>query len=111
MFEPMEAKVGDKLFVKGGSYDKGHIEVVERVTPTGRIITMHAQYNPDGLRRGDSGSWTRTRARIATEDDLAGIYRFGLVSKIENFKNWNKLSAEDLVAAADLVAKYQLPGQ
>lgn len=104
-----EIKPGDKLFVQGG-YGKGHIETVERVTPTGRVITQSYQYELNGRRRGDTG-WRRSVARRATDDDLAGIFRSGLVHKCESFRGWEKMSAEDLKTAADLVAKYQLPNQ
>lgn len=109
MNDPIQVAPGDKLFVSGGPYDKGHIEVVMRLTKTGRIVTEHHQYDPDGRRRGDTG-WHRSRARKATEDDLAGIFRLGLVSKIERFRRWDKLSADDLKAAAEIVSKYELPG-
>lgn len=104
-----EVKVGDKLFVKGSGYDKGHLEIVERITPTGRVITKHSKYDKSGRRIGDTG-YFRARASKATEDDIAGIYRLGLVNKIEQFRRWDKLSAEDLKTTAELVAKYQLPG-
>ncbi len=107
MDESLDVKAGDRLFVRGSSpYDKGFIEVVERLTPTGRIITKHHQYDPNGRRRGETG-WGRHTARKATEDDIAGIYRVGLVSKIDRFRQWSKLSADDLQAVAAIVAKHE----
>lgn len=102
------AKVGDKLFVKSGHYDKGSIVTVDRITPTGRIVTKHGEFNPNGRKRGSDG-WQSTWARLATEDDVAGIFRLGLVSKIERFRAWDKLSADDLKTVSEIVSKYQLP--
>lgn len=104
-------KVGDKLFVKGGHYDKGHIVAVDRITPTGRVITKSGEFNPDGRKRGERGgmTWSRLRARPATEDDIAGIYRYGLVQKLERFRLWEKLNSDDLKAASQIIAKYELP--
>lgn len=106
MTDLTNVKVGDKLFVKVGYYDKGQIIAVDRVTPTGRVITKVGQFNPDGRRRGDSG-WERASARPATEDDIAGIYRHGLVRALTEFRHWEKMTAADLKAAADLIAKYK----
>lgn len=107
MTDLTEAKPGDTLCI----YNRHTkwLDKIDRVTPTGRVILKNgSQFDPSGYKRGDSG-WNRTQARIATEDDIADIYRAGLVSKIERFRAWDKLSADDLKAAAGLVAKYQLP--
>lgn len=101
-------KVGDQLFVKSGHYDKGNIVKVDRVTPSGRVITASGDFNPNGRRRGGNG-WLSTWARPATEDDIAGIYRYGLVQKLAEFRLWDKLSADDLKAASEIIAKYKLP--
>lgn len=101
-------KVGDSLYVKSGRYDKGSIVTADRVTPSGRVVTRSGEFNPDGRKRGESG-WMRTRARPATEDDIAGIYRYGLVSKISNFHHWEKLSADDLKAVSAIIDRYKLP--
>lgn len=101
-------KVGDKLYVKSGHYDKGHIVTADRVTPTGRVITKSGEFNPNGRKRGEP-DWQRTWARPATEDDIAGIYRNRLVQKLTEFREWDKLSADDLKAASEIIAKYKLP--
>lgn len=98
-------KVGDKVFVWGG-FDNGHIAVVDRVTPSGRVITKSGEFNPNGLKRGDAQSWYPTQARLANEDDIAGIYRLGLVRQLTEFQHWDKLSADDLKAVSEIVAKY-----
>lgn len=108
MTDLLGLKVGDKLFVKRGHYDKGSIVAVDRITPTGRVITKRGEFNPNGRLRGSSG-WLSETARPATEDDIAGIYRYGLVQKLESFRTWDKLSAEDLKAATAIVDKYKLP--
>lgn len=101
-------QVGDQLLVTNRSYGKGYIVTAERITPTGRVITKSGEFNPNGRKRGDTG-WHSTWARKATEDDIAGIYRYGLVSKLERFRAWDKLSADDLKAASEIIAKYDLP--
>ena len=110
MTDLANVKAGDKLFVKSGHYDKGRIIVADRITPTGRVITKHGEFNPNGRKRGDSG-WDSTWARPATEDDIAGIYRHGLVQKLAAFRLWDKLSAEDLKTVSALIAKYADPNR
>jgi len=103
-------KPGDRLLVKIGHHDKGHLVTVDRVTASGRVITASGEFNPNGRKRGeDRNSWSRTIARLATEDDIAGIFRLGLVSKLERFRTWDKLSADDLKAAVSIVEKYRSP--
>lgn len=87
MSDLSDVKPGDKLFIKSGHYDRGHIEDVERITPTGRVIVKRGTFERSGRLRGGN-SWCSTYARPATEDDIAGNYRYGLVSKISNFRGW-----------------------
>lgn len=102
-------KAGDKLFIKSNRYDHGHIETVDRVTPTGRVVTKSGTFDQHGYRRGDSG-WHICWARRATEDDIAGVNRYSLVCKLKDFKGWEKLSPDDLKAATAIIEKYKLPG-
>lgn len=98
-------KAGDKLCIYS-RWEVNRIEVVERVTPTGRVVTRLGQFDRTGYLRGRTSSWDLMRARPATEDDIAGIYRAGLMDKIERFRGWGKLSADDLKAVAALVDQY-----
>jgi hypothetical protein len=108
MTELREAKPGDKLYVWCGPYDRGRIEEVERTTPSGRLITRSGAFDPDGYLRGEKGRWHRTRARPATADDVAGINRFHLVSKIASFNKWEKLTPDELKAVAEIVKRHTL---
>ena len=99
-----DVTVGTELFVTRG-YQQNWIEKVERITPTGRVITKTGTYDRDGYLRGERNYWTQARARIATKDDIAGIYRLGLVSKLKGV-DWNKLSADDLKAVSEITSKY-----
>jgi hypothetical protein len=98
------AKVGDQLFVTG-RFDRGHLTTVDRITPTGRVVTKSGEFNPDGSKRGDTG-WHRQHARLATADDIAGINRYNLTRKLEMFRAWDKLSPDDLKAVSDIVKKH-----
>lgn len=64
-------KVGDKLFLKRGYYDTGRIEIVERVTPKGWVVTKSYTFFPSGLSRGSS--WHTASARPAKDSDVANI--------------------------------------
>ena len=97
-------KLGDRLFVKS-RYDKGRIEIVDRITPTGRVVTKSGEFNPDGARRG-GGRWNGALARKATDVDIASIHRERLIRKLAEFKLWERLSADDLKTATDIIAKY-----
>ena len=96
-------KVGDKLFIMG-RYNRGRIAEVERITPSGRVIAGTETFDRSGRRRGDSRSWYLTRARPATEDDIASDYRFGLVEKLKGF-DWNILKADDLKTINEIVKR------
>lgn len=102
-----EAVVGTKLYITTSSYGRGYIASVERITPSGRVITKNGiTFERSGRKRGGGDRWQRTRARIATEDDIAGIWRDGLVEKFRGFK-WDKLTAEELKAVDEIVARHQ----
>ena len=97
------AKPGDRLFI-WSRYNKW-LDVVDRVTPTGRVVLKNGtQFKPNGWKLGDKG-FDMTQARLATDDDIAGINRGRLVDKLRRL-NWEKLSADDLKAVAEIVAKY-----
>lgn len=97
--------IGDKLFISGGPHERGSIATVDRITPTGRVITQLGEFNIDGRQRGGS-SWYKRYARVATDDDIAGVNRYLLVQRLANFRLWQKLNAADLKTVAELIAKY-----
>jgi hypothetical protein len=98
-------KVGDKLFVTSRMYGSaGRIVRVGRITPSGRVITTVGEFNPNGRMRG-AEMW----ARPATYDDIASLNRYRLVQKLERFQLWDNLSADDLRAVSEIVAKYAEP--
>lgn len=97
-------KVGDKLCIRRSHYQPSTIEIVERVTPTGRVITKSGAFERSGYMRGGD-SWSRPYAWLATEDDIAGVHRYGLVSTFKQF-DWNRLTAEDLKAVDVIVKRY-----
>ncbi len=105
MYDLSSAAVGTKLFVKRGRWGGGIIETVERITPAGFIVTKSGMFTRSGVRRGEKG-WDRSTATIATEDDIAGVFRYQLVSRFKIF-DWEKLSAEDLKAVNGIVTKYK----
>ena len=102
-----EAKVGDTLWISDRWKPLGFLQTVERITPSGRVITKHAEYNPDGRRRGTSG-FDVCYARIATPEDIAKVYRAKVLQKVSHF-TWDKLGDDDLKSVAEIVARYQLP--
>jgi len=105
MSDLAEAKVGDTLLV-WSRWNK-YLTKVERVTPTGRVITKNAEFNPNGSIRGGSGS-DRAHACIASSDDIAGINRNHLVNKLWHF-SWDKLNTDDLKTVGEIIARYKMP--
>src|SRR5712664_77871 len=97
----LNVKVGDNLYV-WARLGSNRIEPVLKITPSGRVITRSGTFNPNGYLRGDRHTWSQTRARPATADDIAGIYRAGLVAKLARF-SWDKLNADDLKVVAAIV--------
>lgn len=94
------AKPGDLLYIWGRMNQR--LDKVDRITPTGRVVLKNGeQFNADGSRRGD-GPYSCVSARVATEDDIAGIYRANLVNKLRHFP-WDKLKAADLKTVGEIV--------
>lgn len=105
MSDLAEAKPGDTLFIWTHFNRKGRLATVERKTPSGLVVLKNGdKFNVDGYMRGASG-WDRPRARIATPDDISGVNRWNLVTKIERFRAWDKLSADDLKAVSEIVGR------
>jgi hypothetical protein len=99
-------KVGDRICIIR-HLGSSQLAAVEKVTPSGRVITKHGIFTPNGyMYGGRKEPWNRARARLATEDDIAGIYRAGLVRKIETFRLWDKLSPDDLRTISAIIQKY-----
>lgn len=108
MTDLSEVRIGDKLLVWCGPHDRGRIDTVERITPSGRIVTKSGQFEREGWLRGEKSRWQTTRARPATPDDIAGINRLHMVSKITNFKKWDKLTPDELKAVSEIVKRHTL---
>ena len=99
------AKPGDTLYISN-RWNKW-LDKVDRVTPTGRVILKNGlQFNADGRKRGET-DWDRTYARLATADDIAGINRNGLVTKLRHFGAWDKLTPDHLKLVVEIVDKYR----
>jgi hypothetical protein len=95
-------KVNDKLFVQAARSSR--IEPVLRITPTGRVITQSGTFDVHGYLRGQRRPWAVTRARLATEDNIAGVDRVTVVQKLSHF-DWGKLNADDLKAIWAIASK------
>jgi hypothetical protein len=104
---PLEnAKVGDTICV---IRHLGPIQlaVVEKITPSGRVTTKQGTFTPNGyMYGGRKDAWNRARARLATEDDIAGINRASIVRKIDLFRLWDKLSPDDLKIVSTIIQKH-----
>lgn len=102
-----EAKVGDTLWISDRWNRPGFLQTVKRITPKGRVITMHGEYDPSGRRRGTSG-FDAAYARVATPEDIAKVNRAKTLHKVSHFV-WDKLSDADLKTVAEVVARYRTP--
>jgi hypothetical protein len=71
--KPLEGvKVGDRLFIE--SRESQGLDVVAEITKAGNIKTeKNGIFTVDGRKRGESSSWTFTRARVATAMDIEAL--------------------------------------
>lgn len=60
-----ELKAGDRVFVR--SNFKYHLEVVQRITPTGRVVVNNTQYTNGS---NTSNRWNILRLEEATEEKI-----------------------------------------
>jgi hypothetical protein len=81
MADLSSVRPGDKLYIKSGHYDVGRIGIVDRVTPTGRIISGSNTFEKNGRLRGQEG-WTRTWAEVATQTHFDKIEQAFLADKV-----------------------------
>jgi hypothetical protein len=78
-----------------------------RVSLTGRVTTKTGVFDWDGYLRGERHAWHRTKARPATEDDIAGINRVALVSRLREFQAWEQLSPDELKVVDEIFGRYR----
>jgi len=98
-----EAKVGDKLYVED-RFGSGRIVVVDSLTPGGLVVTKSGTFTPRGRKYGDGKDlWSHSRARLATEDDFAKVRQANLVGRIVRFRDWDKLTPDELSTVASIV--------
>ena len=96
-------KVGDEVLTEqGGAYGYMAIYVVEKITPTGRIVTSNRTFNPDGWERGDANVWSRMRISPVTQEARDKIRRKEIVDSMGNIK-WKNLPLEVLETIDDLL--------
>lgn len=95
-----KAKPGDKLVIRTGYRNRiSRLEMVERVTPSGLVVTGKGRWNPDGYARPRIVSFNEPRARIATEADLLEFNRNKLISDVQNAiarVDWETISMETM---------------
>lgn len=96
------AKVGDLLYIPSRYGRGGRLATVERITPSGRVITQHDEFMPNGKKRGTQG-WDITFAQIATPEHITTVRRNNLISAIANFKGWEKLTDVELASVANVI--------
>ena len=61
-------KPGDQVVVNGK-----YLKLVERVTPSGRVVVGGDTFNPDGWKRGDKDAWNHTYISEATPEAVQRI--------------------------------------
>lgn len=105
-----KATVGTLLRIVRGIHDDTFLERVERVTPSGLVVTKSATFRVDGVQRQHGSVLDRCRARIATEEDIADVRRNRLIRHLRNFA-WEKLSAEHLKVVGEIVKRYSVDGK
>jgi hypothetical protein len=93
-------KVGDEVVVEHGSYYANpELTKVLRRTPSGRIITAGAEFNPNGWARQQDVYGRRSRLRQPTPQLREKVERLSLVGTLSSVK-WDQQPLEVLRAVA-----------
>jgi len=93
-------KTGDKLYVPG-RFEGGSILTVQRITPTGRIVTENGTFMPNGRLVGASG-WDVTHGRPATPEDIENVRQSKILHRLKATK-WAEVSPETRDAIVQLL--------
>lgn len=102
-------KVGDKLFIENRNVGIRFDYVVE-ITKAGNIKTERCGiFNRRGELRGESSSWNFTRARLATDADIAAVRRTRKLRAVRAFNFWDKLPDADLDTVLSIMEKVHPP--
>lgn len=89
-------KAGDGVAMFTGFDRDPDVAVIDKVTPSGRIVIRGMTFDQSGWKRGRSSSvWGRTHIKVLTEDLLRLANRKQLLRNIRNVK-WENLSNEVL---------------
>lgn len=97
-------KPGNKVIVRGFGYDD--MEVVERITPTGRIVVKHTTYDPNGIERGSYG--LRRRLYEATPEAVEQIRRDGIIhAAVKHMRNTPNITYDQAVQILAVLDKQE----
>ncbi len=93
-------KPGDKVIITGGYGDQ--IGIVDKITPTGRIVVGGEVYNPQSGRSYSGGDWRRRYLIEAIPERVKKIRLAGMTAKLAHVQ-WFSLPAETIEAIYALV--------
>lgn len=96
-------KPGDALLISDRFGQQ--IGVVDRITPSGRVIIKKYTFNPDGWLRGNN-VWNPRSARPATAEDMARLARRDKITKVRDFRSWEKLTHDELATISEIIGRY-----
>lgn len=107
MFNLNDAVVGDRLFVEGTNVP-ARLDTVIEITKAGNIKSENnGIFDKRGIKRGDSNSFYRVHARVATATDIEAVRRRNKQSVIKAYKLWDSLTDDELNIVLNVIKKYK----
>jgi hypothetical protein len=100
----LNVKAGDKvIFNPSGTYSKPRIEIVEKVTPIGRIKVCGSYFSKSGYQIGGE-TWYRCSISEATEERIKEITQAEFIRTVMyRLSNLKSLTYEQAVAIGNIL--------
>ena len=106
-----DLKAGDPCCYTHGREDKIISQRIEKITPSGRIVTQRGTWNADGTLRGDDNVWSVIgRLQPRTRENNDKIVRQAQIIRL-NKTEWGALDNETLCNVISAINTGKVVGQ
>lgn len=94
-----ELKIGDKVCIDCGAYGSQDytFRIINKITPTGRMIINNTTYDHEGVEMGRSDRWYRRNRKVEYTDEIKNfIQRKNAFAKIRSIK-WKDIPTDKIL--------------
>lgn len=86
--------VGQQVVVRSAGHE--YISIIERITPSGRVIVGNLTFNPNGTEYGKSREWRAASIDEATPGDVDRVRWRDIRRRLVNPMEVNQLTGDQL---------------